>query len=153
MRAPLDGAAAVDVMMRRYRGGQFVDSKLAMLAAHSSESQGDLLRRAVTQIAATSASSWKTETPAGYDQQGTLTALLQISDLDDWVLARQRLAGVPTIRKVSLMALSRQEATIEIGYVGSIDQLKASLAGISLDLVPGDPAWRLARTAPGRALR
>ena len=47
------------------------------------------------------------------------------------------------------MALSRQEATIEIEYLGNIDQLKASLAGLSLELVQGDPVWRLARsTAP-----
>jgi hypothetical protein len=48
------------------------------------------------------------------------------------------------------VTLSRQEATIEIGYVGSIDQLKSSLAGVSLDLVRGDPLWRLARTGPDR---
>jgi hypothetical protein len=58
---------------------------------------------------------------------------------------------VPAIRKVALVTLSRQEATIEIGYVGSIDELKASLAGVSLDLVRGDPLWRLARTGPDRA--
>ena len=62
----------------------------------------------------------------------------------------ERLATVPAIRKVALVALSRQEATIEIGYGGNIDQLKASLAEISLDLVRGDPLWRLARTGPAR---
>ena len=95
-------------------------------------------------------SGWKKETLAGYDQQGTLTAVLPITGLDDWVRARERLTAVPAIRKVALVALSRQEATIEIGYAGSIDQLKASLAGISLDLVRGDPLWRLARTGPDR---
>ena len=62
------------------------------------------------------------------DQVGSLTAVLPITDLDDWLHARDRLSKVPAIRKVSLMALSRQEATIEIGYGGSIDQLKAGLA-------------------------
>ena len=64
--------------------------------------------------------------------------------------ARDRLSKVSAIRKIALMALSRQEATIEIGYGGSIDQLRAGLAEISLDLVRGDPLWRLARGEPAR---
>src|SRR5262249_15559956 len=84
------------------------------------------------------------------DQTGTLTAALPIASLDDWVRARERLAGVAAIRKITLIALSRQEATIEIGYAGSIDQLKTSLAAISLDLGRGEPLWRLAPTGPDR---
>jgi hypothetical protein len=64
-----------------------------------------------------------------------------------------------------LVALSLQEATIEIEYLGSVDQLKASLAEAKLDLVRSDqpgasppgisppgapsqggPQWRLARS-------
>ena len=101
-------------------------------------------------IVASLQSGWKKEPVPGYDQQGSLTAVLPITGLDDWVRERERLAAVPAIRKIALMALSRQEATIEIGYVGSIDQLKAGLAGISLDLVRGDPVWQLARSGSGR---
>jgi hypothetical protein len=67
---------------------------------------------------------------------------------------------LPAIRKIGLVALSLQEATIEIEYLGSVDQLKASLAEAKLDLVRGDPQgasplgaplqgtpqWRLARS-------
>jgi len=47
-------------------------------------------------------------------------------------------------------ALTLQEATIEIEYLGSVDQLKTNLAETNLDLVRGDPlgqqTWRLARS-------
>jgi hypothetical protein len=52
---------------------------------------------------------------------------------------RERLAALPAIRKIGLVALSLQEATIEIEYLGSVDQLKASLAEAKLDLIRGDP--------------
>ena len=42
--------------------------------------------------------------------------------------------------KVDLLSLSRQEAKIEVKYVGSQDQLKSGLAEVSLDLAGGDPA-------------
>jgi len=150
MRGAADKPSGVDVTLRRYRAGQLIDTRNAPLTANPGESEADLLGRASGAVAAVIESGWKKEPPAGYDQQGTLTAVLPITGLDDWVRARERLATVPAIRKVAVVALSRQEATIEIGYVGSIDQLKASLAGVSLDLVRGDPLWRLARTGPDR---
>ena len=148
---PAGPPPGIDFTVRRYRAGQLVDSHVAPLDAHPGESESALLGRAVAYVASQIESGWKTGPVPGYDQQGTLTAVLPIADLDEWVRAQQRLATVPTIRKVALVALSRQEATIQIDYTGTIDQLKASLATISLDLVGGDPQWRLARTGPGAA--
>jgi hypothetical protein len=150
LRGPPDRPSGVEVTLRRYRAGQLIDSRNTPISANPGETESDLLTRATAAVAAVIESGWKKEPSAGYDQQGTLTAVLPISGLDDWVRARERLATVSAIRKVALVALSRQEATIEIGYVGSIDQLRASLAGIGLDLVRGDPLWRLARTGPDR---
>src|SRR5438309_1161739 len=82
-----------------------------------------------------------------------------LTGLEDWVRVRERLAALPAIRTVNLVTLSLQEATIELDYLGSIDQLKTSLAEAKLDLVRGDPQgspqsasmWRLARSgAPAR---
>ena len=53
------------------------------------------------------------------------------------------LASVSAIRKIDLLSLSRQEARIEVKYVGSQDQLKSSLAEANLDLGGGDPIWRI----------
>jgi len=151
IRGPAAGSAGVDVTVKRYRAGKLIDSHVEPVDANPAESAGDLLRRAVASVASQIESGWKKGPVPGYDQEGTLTAILPIAGLDDWVRARERLAAVPAIRKIALAALSRQEATIEIGYAGSIDELKASLAGINLELVRGDPLWRLARTGPGAA--
>ncbi len=148
-RGSPDSPTGLDVTVRHYRAGQLVDSHAEPLSANPGESEGALLSRAVLTIASEIESGWKDEPVPGYDQEGSLTAVLPITGLDDWVHAHERLATVPAIRKMALIALSREEATIEIGYVGSIDQSKASLAAISLDLVRGDRPWRLARTGPG----
>ena len=149
-RGPADRPSGLDIAVRRYRAGRLVDTHPEALTANPGEVQGDFLRRAVTAVTADIESGWKKGPVPHYDQQGSLTAILPITGLDDWVKVRDRLSGVPTIRKISLVALSRQEATIEIDYLGSVDQLRASLAGVSLDLVKGDPAWRLARSGtPG----
>jgi hypothetical protein len=150
LRGPPGKPAGLDATLRRYRAGRPSDSHAERLTANPGETESDLLRRGVAAILSDIASGWKNEAVPHYDQEGSLTAVLPITGLDDWVRARDRLAGVPAIRKIALVALTRQEATIEIGYDGNIDQLKASLAEISLDLVRGDPLWRLARTGPAR---
>ncbi len=149
-RGPPDHPTGLDVTLRRYRAGQPADARTLPIDANPGESSDDLMRRAVAAIAADSGSGWKKEPVPGYDQQGSLTAILSISGLDDWVRMRERLAGVPVVRKVTVVSLSRQEATIELGYVGSVDQLKAALAGINLDLVRGEPSWRLTRDGSAR---
>jgi hypothetical protein len=138
--------SGLDVTVKRYRADAPPESHVEKLTANPGESESALLHRAVTAIVAELGSGWKNAAAAPDDQTGSLTAILPISGLDDWVSARERLASVPEIRKIALLSLSREEARIEIGYGGDIDQLKAGLAQISLDLVHGDPLWRLART-------
>ena len=150
--------SSLDVTVRRYRAGQAVDDHADSVTANPGERREDFFRRAAGVIVADIESGWKKAGLPRYDQQGSLTAVLPITGLDDWVRVRERLTALPTIRKVGLVALSLQEATIEIEYLGSIDQLKASLAGAKLDLVrtdaqgastaggsQGASLWRLAR--------
>jgi hypothetical protein len=145
-----DKPGGLDVTVRRYRAGQPVDVHADSVTANPGESRDDFYRRAVAAIAADIEGGWKKGPVPGYSQQGSLTAIMPITGLDDWVRVRERLAALPAIRKVGLVALSLQEATLEIEYLGSVDQLKASLAETNLDLVRGDPAgpqtWRLARS-------
>jgi hypothetical protein len=145
-----DKPGGLDVTVRRYRTGQPVDVHADSVAVNPGESRDDFYRRAVAAIAADIEGGWKKGPVSGYSQQGSLTAIMPITGLDDWVRVRERLAVLPAIRKVGLVALSLQEATIEIEYLGSVDQLRASLAETNLDLVRGDPAgqqtWRLARS-------
>ena len=87
-------------------------------------------------------------TPDNTTQPGPtadLVATLPISGLEDWLKLREGLAGLPPVKKVDVKSLSREEASIDIQYVGTLDALKASLATIKLDLEGSDPTWRLAR--------
>jgi hypothetical protein len=136
----------LDVTVRRYRAGQAVDAHFDSIDAKPNEADIDLCRRAADVIAADLDSGWKNAKGGPGDQQGSVTVVASITGLDDWIKLRDRLGTIPSVRKVDVKALSRQEATIEIQYVGGLDQLKAGLGGAKLDLQGGDPTWRLART-------
>jgi hypothetical protein len=148
-QGPADKPGGVDVTVRTYRAGQLAAHHVVKLTANPGESEDALLRRAVAAIAADVENDWATTETAANGPPASLTAVLPIASLDDWLHARDRLATVPQIRKLELIALSRQQATIEIDYVGSLDQLQAGLAQISFGLVGDAPQWRLARNGSG----
>ena len=116
------------------------------LDAHSGESEADFLKRAADGVAAEVVAKRNASLRA--DQQATLSVTIPISSLGDWVQVRDRLASVPSVRRVDLLSLTRQEARVQLRYVGSSDQLRSSLAEVDLDLGGGDPVWRLQRSGP-----
>jgi hypothetical protein len=138
--------SGLDVTVRRYRAGQLVDTHLDSIDGKADEADADLFRRAADTIAADIGNGWKNAKGGGGDQQGTLVVVASINGLDDWIKLRDSLAAVPAVRKIDVKSLSRQEATIEIQYVGGLDQLKANLTATKFDLEGGDPIWRLARS-------
>jgi hypothetical protein len=137
----------LDITVRRYRTGQFVDAHFDSIDANPGEDEAALFSRAADTITADINGGWKNTKDNLAGQQGRVVVVAPITGLDDWIKLRDRLAGLPSVRKIDIKSLSRQEATVEIQYLGSMDQLKANLAAIKLDLQGGDPTWRLARSA------
>jgi hypothetical protein len=138
-----DKLAGLDISVKRYRSGHLVDTQATSFEAAPGEGEADLLKRAAESTAAEIESGTKRNAGEHSDQPASLAVTVPISSLGEWVQLRGRLASVSAIRKIDLLSLSRQEARIEVKYVGSQDQLKSSLAEVNLDLGGGDPVWRI----------
>jgi hypothetical protein len=138
-----DKLAGLDVTVKRYRSGHLVDTQASSFEADPAESEADLLKRAAETTAAEIETGAKRNAGVRSDQPASLAVSVPITTLGEWVQVRDRLASVSAIRKIDLLSLSRQEARIEVKYVGSQDQLKSSLAEVNLDLGGGDPIWRI----------
>jgi Uncharacterized protein conserved in bacteria (DUF2066) len=135
--------AGLDISVKRYRYGHLVDTQASSFEADAAESEAEFLKRAAESTAAEIESGAKRNAGAHSDQPASLAVTVPITTLGEWVQVRDRLASVSAIRKIDLLSLSRQEARIEVKYVGSQDQLKSSLAEVNLDLGGGDPIWRI----------
>jgi hypothetical protein len=101
------------------------------------------MRRVAEAVADDIENSSRTAAGARADQQANMTISVPITSLGEWLRVRDRLASIPSIRKVELLSLNRQEARIGIKYVGGQDQLKSSLSEANLELGGGDPVWRI----------
>jgi hypothetical protein len=135
--------AGIEVSVKRYRSGRLVDTQGRSFDANPGEGEADFLRRVADAAAADIENSSRSNTDSHTDQQASLAVIVPINSLGDWLRVRDRLASITSIRKVNLLSLNRQEARIEVKYVGSQDQLKSSLSEVSLDLGGGDPLWRI----------
>lgn len=135
--------AGLDVSVKRYRYGRLIDTQGNSFDADPGESEADFLRRAADAAAAGIESGSKTNAGPRSDQLATLAAAVPITSLGEWLQVRERLASVASIRKIDLLSLSRQEARLEIKYIGSQDQLKSNLAEVNLDLGGDGPVRRI----------
>ncbi|HTV44198.1 MAG TPA: DUF2066 domain-containing protein [Stellaceae bacterium] len=135
-----DQLTGVALSLKRYRQGQLLDSRSDEVKANPGEDEAGLLQRTVALAVGDIEHGPPPPSPAS---AASLDAVVPISSLGDWVEMRQRLAAIPAIRGVDLLSLSRQQAKIEIRYVGNPDQLKSALADADLDLAGADPDWQL----------
>jgi hypothetical protein len=138
-----DRLAGLDVSVKRYRAGHLVDARSNSYDAGPAENEEDFLRRTAGAVAADIENAAKKNVAGRSDQQASLAVTVPITSLGEWVQVRRRLASVPAIRKIDLLSLSRQEARIELKYVGDQDQLKSSLAEVNLEIGGGNPVWRI----------
>ncbi|HEY1794954.1 MAG TPA: DUF2066 domain-containing protein [Stellaceae bacterium] len=148
LRGQPGSPAGLDIAVKHYRAGQLVDTHGQSLDANPGEDPTAFFSRAAQATAAAIASNWQGVT-AQPTQQGTLTVAVAITGLDDWIKIRDRITSLPAIRKIELRSLSRQEATVDVDYIGDTDQLAAALKALNFDLLKGDPVWHLSRSDAG----
>jgi hypothetical protein len=144
---------AVDVSSTRYTPGQpgTEQTWVGTTTANPGESDADLFGRTVLATVAQVEEAWKAANILNFGQSGTLTARVPASSLEDWVAVRDRLAAIPAVRSSRLVSLDREEARVEIHYVGDASQLRTALAQRDLELSGDDPDWVLQRHSTSAA--
>lgn len=89
---------------------------------------------------------WKAISVVKRDTQDTLDAQVPIRDLGDWVRVRQKLQGLPAIKKLTVRALEVERANVQIEFFGSADDLQRALAAVGLQLQRDGNRWVLVST-------
>ena len=150
--APGDGGAAAAAMQQvdlgggRYAaGGKLIVPVTGSVRANPGENEADFLARAVAAAMRPVEEAWKKETLIRSGDQGTIAVSVPVAGIDDWVAVRDRLSGLPAIRQAELLSLTRQEARLELHYLGDPSQLRLALAQRDLVLTEGQPLWTLTR--------
>jgi hypothetical protein len=70
-----------------------------------------------------------------------MTIEVPVSNLKQWVDIKKQLGGVPSLKSVRLVSLTRTLAILDISFLGDLPQFQRSLAqqDLSLAMAVGDP--------------
>ena len=107
------------------------------------ETVGGMLKRVAIAIRNKIEDTWKEENLIKFEQGSVLAASVPILSLTDWVQARRRLADVAIIERIELVLISRNEALINIFYLGGDEQLSLALAQVDMRLEQEEGSWTL----------
>jgi hypothetical protein len=86
-------------------------------------------------------SEWKQANLVDASKQSRMTIEVPISTLKQWVDIKKQLGGVPSLKSVQLVTLTRTLAVLDISFLGDVMQFQRSLAqqDLSLATAIGDP--------------
>jgi len=134
----------------RYSSGFSDQNWVHSLKSEPKESDDDFFARAVSAVVEDASEAWKKATLQHTGAEATLTAVVPMTSLRDWVVVRDRLQSVPAIQQATLLSLSQDSARIEIHYVGDPQQLQLVLSQRDLALAHGDVDWTLSAKRTGQ---
>ena len=103
-----------------------------------------LLARAAKDVARALDVQHRQASHATGGEAGTVSALVPLSGLGQWLAVRERLGRVPQVKRWELVSLSRTEAAVILHVAGDSNQVAEGLAKGGLDLKWADSFWTIA---------
>jgi hypothetical protein len=99
-------------------------------------------------------SAWKQANLVDASKQSTMTIEVPIATLKQWVDIKKQLVGVPSLRSVRMVSLTRSLAILDVSFLGDLPQFQRSLAqqDLSLATALGDPAKGILRQDPNASV-
>jgi hypothetical protein len=134
---PGSGEATVSLDAKRYTLAGVAGTLQDQLSAPGGEAAlADLYAQAAQRVSAFLQDQWKQENLVSSTVEQRLAVVAPLGSLEAWVDLRRRLGDVSTIRRTDLLELSREQARLDLVYLGDQAQLTRALAQRDLALVP-----------------
>ena len=137
------GQPAISVDVISYGLYRIASLKEQKYLLEPGETVGGMLMRVAISTRNKIEDTWKEDNLIKFEQGSVLAASVPILSLTDWVEARRRLADVAIIERIELVLISRNEALINIFYLGGDEQLSLAFAQADMRLEEEEGSWTL----------
>ena len=113
----------------------------------------DLLGQSAERTISWVQGQWKEANLVDASKQGTMTVEVPVTNLKQWVDIKKQLGGVPSLKSVRLISLTRTLAVLDVTFVGDLPQFQRALAqqDLSLAMSIGEPGKGTLRQDPNAA--
>lgn len=137
------GSTSLQIDVNRYGTGERDQTIITTVTAEPSETITEVTARAAVEVALKIEDQWKQDNLIQFGQSSILAVRLPLKSLGDWVKTKARLGSVAVINRSDLVLLSRDEALINLHYLGSPEQLSLALSQADLTLSEDQSGWKL----------
>lgn len=133
-----DGTETLSIAATRY--GRAATTRFADSVTGDAATLEDLLTQSVERTIAWVQGQVREANLVDASKQTTLTLDVPLASLKQWVDIKRQLGGVPSLKSVRLVSLTKTLAVLEISFLGDVPQFQRSLAeqDLALDTVMGD---------------
>mgnify|MGYP005840379091 CR=1 FL=1 len=104
--------------------------------ARADETEDALMARAAAAVLRHVDEAWKTRTLIAGQERNSLSAVVPLSGLEDWLTVQARLGQVALLRDIDIDEAGLPVSHLTLGYVGSLQQLSLALQQARLSLQP-----------------
>ena len=132
-----DGTATLAVTASRLQEDGLAKLGVLNVKQEPGEDLTSLLDRAALAVSEATAVRWKEANLLNFANRQTIPVTVPIADLDDWLQVQRRLDSSSTVIAIDLEYLRRDEARLNLTFVGSEEQLTGALAQQDLELTRG----------------
>ena len=134
-----DGQQELAVTATRY--GREGSTSFSDTVSGDAAAMDDLLGQSADRTIDWVQSEWKQANLVDASKQSAMTIEVPVSSLRQWVDIKKQLGGVPSLKSVRLVSLTRTLAILDIGFLGDLPQFQRALAqqDLSLAMAVGDP--------------
>jgi len=140
---PSGGSLNIAVTELRALGEPFEASINATVAGVDDDAKAEAMQAAAVESLRPLEDRWKQQNTLRFGAGGTLTALIPVNSLQDWLAIKARLARVPVVEKVDLEAISKALVQVKIAFAGEETQLQFAMSQNELDLKRDGDMWLL----------
>ena len=141
---PADGSAVLSIVTRRFSDGVNTITLRDKVVQVSGEPYEGFLTRGADRVDNAVQEAWKQQNLLQFGNQRSILVFVPLEGLDDWLNVRRRLHGLAVIQQTGLNTLTRNEAQLEITFVGDEQRLSRALEQRDLFLaLRQDSNWEL----------
>jgi hypothetical protein len=133
-----DGTETLSIAVTRY--GRAATTRFVDSVTGDAATLEDLLTQSVERTIAWVQGQVREANLVDASKQTTLTLDVPLASLKQWVDIKRQLGGVPSLKSVRLVSLTKTLAVLEISFLGDVPQFQRALAeqDLALDTVMGD---------------
>ena len=134
-----DGQQSFAVSATRY--GREAPKTFADSVVGDAATIDELLGQGADRAIAWVQGQWKDANLVDASKQSTLTLDVPVASLQQWVAIKKQLGGVPSLKSVKLVSLTKGMAVLDVTFLGDLTQFQRSLAqqDLSIAMIAGIP--------------